>query len=764
MTLLNPLLLYFGLVSISVPIIIHLLNRRRFERVVWAAMRFVQLAVQQNQRRIQVQDMLLLLLRCLMLLVLAMALSRIACRSGASAGLLGQSSVSAVFVLDNSYSMSCTDGVRSRFDQAKDAIVQVIPTLPSGSSAAVILASDIANAVIPEPTSDLNLVRRVVHEARLSDRGTNLFVSLRAAVEILKGRAAAGREIYLFTDGQNCAWKQLDECRALLEQARTDPALLVRVHLVFVGAHEDQNLGVSALRSASGMAAVNWPLRYEVEVTNYGKEDAHDVPVSLKVDDEAASDQTIIDTLPANSAKTVALFAKLHSDGFHSVTASIPADHLPADDQRTIVVRGINQVRILLVSGETNQSPRDWSTFFLKHILQPVPLAEQDQYWIKVTTISPAELEDQKFDSFDCVIMADVADFTVPTLDSLAAYLTRGGGLMIFPGAHTQPNFYNALLLNTYHFLPASLGEVHGDASKNDVFFSLQNKNFEHPIASIWFDAAAGSPAAAHFYRAFTLIPAQDALKPSDKLKTDKALAYAARAGAPRVVLRYGKGTGDASMDNRPAVMERTWGQGRVILFSSSADSRWTDLPARPGVFAPLVYRSIGAIVARQDEALNIRVGEKFIYHPDVSLLDKYVLISKPPLRQAYDFKDAAAKNPAPDSRKIDLSKEGDAPVFIYDQTDQAGVYTCKLPDTSAPILFAAQPDSDESSLEDIGVLQLEVLGRVADVVKWSPGMSMEDKIEKERTGAELWLPLAVLALFLALTETAMADWFSRSK
>ena len=70
--------------------------------------------------------------------------------------------------------------------------------------------------------------------------------------------------------------------------------------------------------------------------------------------------------------------------------------------------------------------------------------------------------------------------------------------------------------------------------------------------------------------------------------------------GPPALVLSYA--------DGQPAVMERTWGYGRVIQFSSTADSAWNDLCIRP-IFVPLMHRILGAIVTRQDEHLNLRVG-----------------------------------------------------------------------------------------------------------------------------------------------------------
>src|SRR5512134_2626940 len=119
MSFLNPIML-FGIAAVSIPIIIHLLNRRRFQKVVWAAMRFIQASVEKNQKRMRIEDMILLALRCLLLALLALALARPAILSNAS-DVFGQSKVTGVIVLDNSYSMGMTDGVMTRFEKARKA-------------------------------------------------------------------------------------------------------------------------------------------------------------------------------------------------------------------------------------------------------------------------------------------------------------------------------------------------------------------------------------------------------------------------------------------------------------------------------------------------------------------------------------------------------------------------------------------------------------------------------------------------------------------
>ena len=107
MQFLNQILLA-GLAAAAIPIIIHLLNRRRFKRVPWAAMRFVQVSLQRNQRRMQIEDLILLIIRCLLLALLAFALARPAV-DWIRSQFFG-AKVSSTIILDRSGSMGRTAG------------------------------------------------------------------------------------------------------------------------------------------------------------------------------------------------------------------------------------------------------------------------------------------------------------------------------------------------------------------------------------------------------------------------------------------------------------------------------------------------------------------------------------------------------------------------------------------------------------------------------------------------------------------------------
>src|SRR5690606_20268012 len=71
----TPGLAVAGAVAMAVPIVIHLLSRFRRKREPWGAMRFLMEAYRKHRRRLQIEQLLLLAVRCLLLLTLGLALA-----------------------------------------------------------------------------------------------------------------------------------------------------------------------------------------------------------------------------------------------------------------------------------------------------------------------------------------------------------------------------------------------------------------------------------------------------------------------------------------------------------------------------------------------------------------------------------------------------------------------------------------------------------------------------------------------------------------
>ena len=770
-----------GLAAVTVPVVIHLLNNRRVQRMRWAAMRFLQASVQRNRRRIRIEDILLLLVRCAIVALLALTLARPVLTT-ARASLLGRNAVTGVIVIDQSFSMSATDGVASRFDLAKKAALDVIDSLPSGSSAAVYVAADVARPLIPEPTVELSLVRSAIRNAKLCDRAGDLLPAVRAGADVLKrtgGRRAGANELYVITDGQRTGLRRAEDIRKLLDESKDD----LRARLVLVGDRPAQpsNLAVTGLEQSSGLTPSNRPLRLVARVTNFGPTEARDVRVRLFVDKSDAGvaggvaggdknssrpyfssgdknrdgsyfssgtapvAEATIDVIPPRDARSATLIAKLPGEGSHSVTATIAPDGLPADDARTIALRAVDRLSVLLVDGEPAREPRDAETFFLKNALTP---NDSEDAFVRAKVIQPSDLAAQNLDDFAAVVLANVSDLAPSVTDTIIAYVQRGGGLIVFPGELVNRSFYNDELFANRKFLPARFGQPRGDARADKPMLALQDKNFDHPIATLWNDPASGSPGGASFYRVMPLESAETRDASSTQPKTQH---NSTGPGEPRVVLRFN--------DRSPAVMERSFGQGRVVMFASTADTAWNDLAVKPAVYVPLLYRTLGAIVGRQDESMNLLAGEKLVLHPPADLLGRDAVVTEP--RGSRDGDDPATK---PQQHTLRVEQVDREPTLQFDGTDTAGAYALRLGDLP-PVAFAVQQDPIESDPAPADADQLKLLASVADVIEPNgAAQPLKTMIEQKRIGTEIWQPLAYAVLALAACEMLMAHWFSKPK
>jgi hypothetical protein len=193
-----------------------------------------------------------------------------------------------------------------------------------------------------------------------------------------------------------------------------------------------------------------------------------------------------------------------------------------------------------------------------------------------------------------------------------------------------------------------------------------------------------------------------------------------------------------------------------VILFSSTADTAWNDLPLRPA-FVPLMAQTLGAILDRQDARLNLPVGATFEFVGDPDWADKDATILAPGENR---------ESGGGALRRIGLV-EG-LPILQFNETTQAGPYTATVKiDPPATVKFAAQFNATESNLVEVTQARLDSLAPATEVVRLAENGKLTLKGGSGGGGGggfELWTVLAVLALAVACTEIGLAAVWSTSK
>ncbi|MFP4352744.1 MAG: BatA domain-containing protein [Puniceicoccaceae bacterium] len=725
MSFLNAILLG-GAASIAVPILLELLNRNRIKKVRWAAMRFLRASFEKNRRRLRLEDLILLLVRCLLLMLLAVALARPFLTGDTESKAAGRA-VTAILAIDNSYGMQTSDGARTRLEQARAMAEEVLDTLPGGSSAALYLIGENAEPLIALPTGDLSLVRRTIRDFPPSDQASApLEVPLRQIIERLDAEEDVNGEIYVITDGQDLVLRRPDRVAALADSASGR----FPVSLLLLDAEREENLGISRFVPDAELMIADQTARFFVEVTNYGRTPIDNINVDLSLDEDPPAAGAVISRLEPDESDLVAIDIRMPGEGEHIVTASIPDDRLAPDNHMSLAIRVRSRVHVLLVEGRGDPEPSERSLFFLREALQPVPAFERDSFFLQVDTVEAGELGPADMERGDIIVLSEPPFLDEETTEALADFVADGGSLIVFPGPAAATDFLNTTLYEETGLLPAAVSLPETGAERQRV---IDDQDLDHAATAIFSGGQAGTLASAFFTR-------------SADLRTDPEIeaGRGARPGPVSTVASFDDGT--------PAILERDFGRGRVILFASTADNTWNDLPLR-AVYVPFVHRLTGYLISRQADALNLGVGQAQTLPFPAEALDRSATIELTG-REDVSYRDV---------RPVELFGERillrTAPLRL------AGGYRAEVGgDPPLGRRFAVQQNPVESSqnyLDETADPDMEASVRVIRDTATDP---MEARIRSLRSGAELSRPLLIAVLLLLLAESVLAHRFSRSR
>ena len=240
MTFLNTGLLW-GLALASIPVIIHLIRKNKVIEVEWAAMDFLMDIVEEQKKRFQMEDLLLLLLRVGVILFLVLALARPVIKSA-----LGIGDTNTVLSIDDTYSMATVSGTQNRFNRASEAADAILGKMSGEGGSALVLHRANAKKIISSFSSDGDLMNETVSQLDVSDYHSNGPDGLKACLEILEKEKPASASVYFISDFQKAEWEEpslevMDIVKKLREKAE--------VIFVNAGDTEVDNLSVEEIRS-----------------------------------------------------------------------------------------------------------------------------------------------------------------------------------------------------------------------------------------------------------------------------------------------------------------------------------------------------------------------------------------------------------------------------------------------------------------------------------------------------------------------------------
>ncbi|MGF1582130.1 MAG: VWA domain-containing protein [Gemmataceae bacterium] len=522
--------LAIGAGAASIPVIIHLLNRRRYKVMTWAAMQFLIDAEKETSQKMRLEQLLLLLVRVLMLFLILLAMASVttwaermwaALWPDGGAGFVTERVYRShkIIVIDASLSMEARQkNDKSRFHLAVDQAKKVIKGGQQGDGYSVVLLKESPQWIIHE-SNQADVVERELNKVRASHGNGNVPAMLSAVAEKLAAtpKTYRKREVYFITDLQQSTWiggeftgdkrkvsgpekRILREIEALAETVFVD-----------VGQPNSPNLAVSDVQinykaiAQTGSSALLRPgqtVPITATIHNYGEKTASGIRVKL-LDGRAGSPRNRtefqfeprrerkISISPGESQTVTFDDYQFTQAGSFAVQVEIAheSDELSPDNRRAFAVSVKNRVPVLIVNGKQAVDPYASASEYLREALNPAigksddPLGtiRGEEIKLAATTlvpkvISPSEFSEMTVTSlakYDCLFLADVQVIGGTQVDRLSNYLKGGGGVVISVGNQVLKNLqgYNEKLFSGGKgLLPARLIGIETAPEKYNYF------------------------------------------------------------------------------------------------------------------------------------------------------------------------------------------------------------------------------------------------------------------------------------------------------
>lgn len=719
MSFLNIILLA-GAAAFLIPLIIHLLNKRRVQTVRWGAMHLLQEALRQRKRNLKIEQLLLLIARISIPIILALCLARPVLSFLRQ--LPGTNQNSLVVVLDNSYSMRApAAGGGTVRDALRDDLRRVMENLPRGTDVSVVLAGSPPKLLLDQPTTVMDVITEKLRSEPSLAGPLALHDALQLAAAQLKRSGSAGRELLLMSDFQQKDWGPVAEGGVLpgLDIIKKEqPNTLLTFYRKTGDLRE--NLSIASVEPSAFVVARGQTIALRVRVKNHGARPFQDVALHLEA--EGTQLRTTRISVPPEGETVLSLSHVFDTAGDHALTVRLEGDSFTEDNTWSLVIPVREQVNCLLVSGSDRGGALQGATDFLQIALTPHESASASlKDVIHITKVDDRRITDRVFNGQEVVILADVAKLSGrgKLLTELEDFVWRGGGLIVFVGPTVDTRSYEQDFYRSGKglFPCAFAGAGHIDEGQAPA--RILSQRFTHP-ALTYFNDARG-------------LRLQDA--------------------AFQHWLRFDKIQGEAhtllTLDRGDALMvEKPFGRGRVIAMASTANADWNNMPLQP-VFVPLMQRLV-TYLATQSAA------------PQSAPCGNALRVVLPADQAGYTF---ALTDPLNQIHELKPTKDNDGVHLDYADTAQPGVYELRnqLQPKAELRRFAYHLDPAES---DLTVLPETKVREIALHAGAGFSTTYDQYAQLDRTrrhGSEIWQPLLLALLGLMFAEVFLQQRISRA-
>jgi len=571
-------------------------------------------------------------------------------------------------------------GFGDRWARAQAAARDQIAGIRASDRGTVVLFGSGADIQL-RSTSERSRLQATVDSATPSPAATRFSPALKVAGSILSESTLPRREVVIISDFQRGGWRG--------EEGAKLPQGTVLTPVPIQGPADKPNLSVTGVTFTRTSFSDQQRLVVTAGITNRTEQQVTGSSITLEVGGLNIATKAVA-VEPGSSTSVV--FDPFTVSGRNTrATVRLSDDALAADNTFNFVVSPIEPVHITVVDRGSAGSGL--------YLTRALSIGDTPKF--EAVLRQASALSDDDLRRSAVVVLSDV-EVDAPLARRLARYVEQGGGLFVATGPRAR-------WPQDVDLLPATVGppvdRTRGDAAR------VGGLEYGHPVFEPFRAPRSGDFSSIPVYGYRNLTAAMGA----------------------QVLARFDAGT--------PAVLERRLGRGRVLLWGSTLDVSWSDLPTKP-VFLPFVHQSVRHLAGYREPEPWLTIGQ---------VLNASASASRAPSGQRVLL--------TPSGRRLPLDDEGSD---VLELTEQ-GFYEVRSDANQTETIVAANVDPAEADLTPID--PREIAAAAVGEAEGGPGSQNAVALtpEARERNQRLWWYLLIAGTLLLGAETLLSNRMAKA-
>ncbi len=515
---------------LSVPIIIHIINRLKLHQVKYSSISLIKELRSTAIYMLNLRKILILILRLLFITSLILMFARPVTKGFIPGWFAAEQDASLVVIIDNSASMTATRDGKSYLDISKNGVMALLPSFKKETQ--IIISQTCPPKIVFKGINTSSEIRNSIKYIEPTNDYDRLWETLN---NVIRGEDINGtiKECVVFSDFMHFPDS------SYIKDFNFENSW--KFYFIKHG-NMDKNLGVASVSFLNRMKILSQLISIETDIKNTGLNNLENIPIELSFNNQRVG-QVITEFKP-DFGKSFLFQAYPTKDGILESVISVPEDDYLLDNNWYQTIAIMDKINCGVVG------PNVEDVSLIEMVLQSI---DPDRSFLNISRIFQSKIKRLFLDDLDVVLIHNVEGISEKGVQDLESFLKKGGGVIWFQGDSSLENFHSDLFSildfpKQENFVTSGVGAFSTEVISDQLYFL------------------------------------QDLQKQTIQKELPEIFSYIKVAISPNHKVHWKLNNDD------PLLLEFSKGIGNVFYFSTLLDFGWTDLPIR-GMIVPLLYR-----------------------------------------------------------------------------------------------------------------------------------------------------------------------------